>query len=158
MTRTPTWTELVVARLPPEEQRKYVEHLRYEAIYTDLLVQMRVLLRAKGVTQAELAAKMETSQSAVSRMLNERQTRNLKLETLVRFARALDVDLQESLFDDPVLAPAFTRKRELEQARAVVRGACTWVEAPVQAAVPNFKKFRPTPVTRRPVFGVRTAA
>jgi len=125
-----SWTESLAASLPREERENYTEFLRYEAMYADLVTQMRVLLSSKGVSQKELAERMGTSESAVSRLLNASQVRNLKVETLVRFAKALGVGLQDTFFDDPVLDALLSRSREADVVAAVDRRAATRGDGP----------------------------
>lgn len=89
-----------LAGLAPEQRREYLDALRYEGCYDELATNMRILLRVLGKTQREVAASMATSETALSRLLHGKAVRKAKLETLTKFARALDVDVRD-LWRDP---------------------------------------------------------
>jgi transcriptional regulator with XRE-family HTH domain len=86
--------------LSAAERREYLDILRYEGIYDEIATTMRILLRAAGRTQRAVAEAMGTSETALSRLLSGRSVRTARFDTLVRFAKALDVDVAD-LFGDP---------------------------------------------------------
>jgi transcriptional regulator with XRE-family HTH domain len=66
-----------------------------EALTRALAVQVEAERVRRGLTQAELAELCGTTQSAVARL--ERGTRPPRLDTLLRFANALDCELDVRL-------------------------------------------------------------
>ncbi len=95
--------------LSPEDRKVFLDTIRYEGVYDELATNMRILLRVQGKTQCDVAERMGTSESALSRLLHGKAVRKAKLETLVRFAKAIELDPLD-LFGDlgtkPSLAPA----------------------------------------------------
>jgi DNA-binding XRE family transcriptional regulator len=74
------------------EQKQIMEA---EVKYYDLLVQFREAREEKGITQEELAQKAKINRTTLSKI--ESGLRNATLDTLVRIARALDLNLELSL-------------------------------------------------------------
>ena len=89
-----------LAALAPEQRRAYLDALRYEGCYDELATNMRILVRALGKTQREVAIAMATSETALSRLLHGKVVRKAKLETLTKFAKALDIEVRD-LWRDP---------------------------------------------------------
>lgn len=87
-------------------RRVYLDQLRYDGIYDQIATHMRILIRGLGTTQRDVAAAMGTSETALSRLLRGTSVRRVKLETLVRFARALDVEIEDLLADPSVVIAA----------------------------------------------------
>lgn len=82
------WSEIRARRLPdPERSPDYVAAGR--AI--EIGEQVRRIREARGLSQAELARRMATSQSAIARL--EAGGVDPKVGTLERLTRALDADL-----------------------------------------------------------------
>ena len=82
------WSEIRARRLPdPERSAAYVAADR--AI--KLGEQVRRIREARGLSQADLARRMATSQSAIARL--EAGGVDPKIGTLERLSRALDADL-----------------------------------------------------------------
>jgi transcriptional regulator with XRE-family HTH domain len=92
-----------IAALPEDERAAARAHARYGAVHQRLVQDMRILLRAHAVSQRDLAQRMGTSESAISRMLDDETARGIKLDTIVRFAEAIGVDVAPSFFVDSVL-------------------------------------------------------
>jgi len=86
---------------------------------------------ALGISQADLARKMEVSPAYVSQVLNG-QKRNLQLETMVRFSRAVGSILQISLVKE---GKEVARVLDYETA-ALVDGLSDRGRARAQAASP----------------------
>ncbi|MEY3015140.1 MAG: Helix-turn-helix domain [Pseudomonadota bacterium] len=92
-----------IAALPEGDRAAARAHARYGAVHQRLVQDMRILLRAHAVSQRDLAERMGTSESAISRMLDDEAARGIKLDTIVRFAEAIGVDVAPSFFVDPAL-------------------------------------------------------
>ena len=71
----------------------FLDAIRYEGVFDEVATNMRICLRRAGLTQREAAARLGTSETALSRMLRGRNVKNVKFETVVRFARAVGVDV-----------------------------------------------------------------
>jgi len=113
---------------------------------TDIGRQLREARRAKGLTQAELAQRVECQQSAVSMMESGRMTA-LAHETLVRIAAELGLSLENTAAKP---APAVTSS-------ALGRAYCTDPECPsnIPFVVSGALIFWPRP---QPVAGGRHCA
>ncbi|MCB9738727.1 MAG: helix-turn-helix domain-containing protein [Deltaproteobacteria bacterium] len=139
-----------IAALPEDERAAARAHARYGAVHQRLVQDMRILLRAHGVSQRDLAERMGTSESAISRMLDDETARGIKLDTIVRFAEAIGVDVAASFFVDPALVAP---KPQLPR---------VW-NVPVAASLPGAWKCiasetRPTPKSKHESADVLVAA
>jgi predicted transcriptional regulator len=85
--KTHKWSSIKAARFSPEE----IEKIRREAIQGLLEEDLRALREAAGVTQEELAEKVEVDQSQISRL--ERQG-DVRVSLLKRYVEALGGELQ----------------------------------------------------------------
>lgn len=116
--------------LPAEERAAAEAHARYGAFHHRLIGDMRILLRSKGISQRELAKRMGTTESAISRLLDEDGARGVQAETIVRFAEALGVDLAPSWFaSERLVAPAPVESSRWSVA-AASQAATTWSPRP----------------------------
>lgn len=87
-----TYTQLKRQILRDKEVKRAYEALRPEFTLVHMLIQRRL---NRGLTQAELAKKIGTKQSAISRL--ESGQHNPTLGILRKIAEALDADLKISL-------------------------------------------------------------
>ncbi len=87
------WKELRVRLLSDPEVRRHYEELAPAYQPVAAMVEQR---RRLGITQEDLAKRMGTSQSVVSRLESGRFV-NVTLRTLERMARVLDCSLQIDL-------------------------------------------------------------
>jgi predicted transcriptional regulator len=85
--KTHKWSSIKAERFSPEE----IEKIRREAIQGLLEEDLRALREAAGVTQEELAEKVEVDQSQISRL--ERQG-DVRVSLLKRYVEALGGELQ----------------------------------------------------------------
>lgn len=83
-----SWAKIRTARMAEPEVRAGYERARRAF---ELGARVRQLREAAGLSQAELARRMGTSQSMIARL--EAGGADPKLDTLERVSRALDVDL-----------------------------------------------------------------
>lgn len=75
----------------------------------ELLDQFLKARAAQGLTQAEVAARIGTTQSAVARMESGRGKHSPSLATLSRYAEALGCQLQVKLVRKPRIAKVIAR-------------------------------------------------
>lgn len=92
----------------PEIRRKY-EKLKEEFELLDEILKARA---ATGLTQAELAERIGTTQSAVARMETAIGKHSPSIATLKRYASALGYRLQLRLVKEQVQTTRSTRTRE----------------------------------------------
>lgn len=85
--KTHKWSSIKAERFSPEE----IEKLRREAVQDLVEQDLRALREAAGVTQEELAARVELDQSQISRL--ERQG-DARVSLLKRYVEALGGELQ----------------------------------------------------------------
>ena len=81
------------------DRHAFLESIRYDGFADDVATNMRILLRIQGYTQREVAERMGTSETALSRLLKGKAVRRAKLDTFIRFAQAIGVDVSD-VFDD----------------------------------------------------------
>jgi len=72
------------------KDRKFRASLLITRFLADLLIEMEL----KGISQAELAKKLGITEAAVSKFLHQDMDNNPKIETLLKYAEALDISLQ----------------------------------------------------------------
>ncbi len=103
----------------PDVRRKY-EGLREEFEILDEILKARA---EAGVTQAELAARMGTTQSAVARLETARGKHSPSIETLKRYASALGYRLQVRLVKEEGLTTVgeMTRSAPVDASTLLVR-------------------------------------
>jgi predicted transcriptional regulator len=82
------WSDIKAERYTPEQ----IEKLRQEALRDLLEADLRALREAAGLTQEEIAEKVEVDQSQISRL--ERQGGDTRLSILKRYVEALGGELQ----------------------------------------------------------------
>lgn len=87
------------AAMPAADCQAFLESIRYDGFADDVATNMRILLRIQGCTQREVAERMGTSETALSRLLKGKAVRRAKLDTFIRFAQAIGVDVSD-VFDD----------------------------------------------------------
>jgi len=92
MAQRATWNEVKARRLETPAQREGYERARRAFVLGD---QMRGLRNARGLTQAQLAERMGTTQSVIARL--EAGERVPTLVTLERVAAALNAVLEVHL-------------------------------------------------------------
>jgi predicted transcriptional regulator len=85
--KTHKWSDIKAERFSPEE----IEKIRKEALRDLLEEDLRALREAAGVTQEELAEKVDVDQSQISRL--ERQG-DARISLLKRYVEALGGELQ----------------------------------------------------------------
>lgn len=73
--------------------KEFKEAFEKEEIYADLAIQIAKLRQKKGLTQAELAKVLHTTQQTISR-LEDPRNKSLSLNTLIEVAHALDKHLK----------------------------------------------------------------
>jgi predicted transcriptional regulator len=86
--KTHKWNDIKAERFNPEEIKK----IRQDALRELLEEDLRALREAAGVTQEEIAAKVEVDQSQISRL--ERQGGDVRVSLLKRYIEALGGELQ----------------------------------------------------------------
>ncbi len=96
----------------PEVRREY-EKLREEFELLDEILKARA---EAGLTQAELAERIGTTQSAVARMETAIGKHSPSIATLKRYASALGYRLQLRLVKEEDLTMRLTRRREKSRA------------------------------------------
>jgi transcriptional regulator with XRE-family HTH domain len=79
--------EAVFARIPGSRQHAIDAQTRALLVHT-----LAIIRKQRGLTQGEIALRMNTTQSAVSDL--EKGIKDPRLSTLQRYARALDLELQ----------------------------------------------------------------
>ena len=89
----------------PDVRREY-ERLKEEFEFLDEILKARA---KAGLTQAELAARIGTTQSAVARLETAMGKHSPSIGTLKRYASALGYRLQVRLIKDQGLAPRSIR-------------------------------------------------
>jgi DNA-binding XRE family transcriptional regulator len=82
------WSDIKAERYTPEQ----IEKLRQEALRDLLEADLRALREAAGLTQEEIAEKVDVDQSQISRL--ERQGADTRLSILKRYVEALGGELQ----------------------------------------------------------------
>jgi transcriptional regulator with XRE-family HTH domain len=75
------------------QDAEYAAEYRRTQPFADLTMQLIRYRTEAGVTQAALARKLKTTQSVISRLESFEYT-GMKLETLLNYANALDLDVQ----------------------------------------------------------------
>jgi transcriptional regulator with XRE-family HTH domain len=68
------------------------------AVSADFVAQIEKTMESAGISQATLAQKLEVSEGAVSKILNNPQ--NLKLRTMITYAKALDLKISVVAYND----------------------------------------------------------
>lgn len=80
-----------------EEDREFRWNFEEEKIKLQLAEELDRVREERGLTQQDLAEHCRTTQSAISRFLNGQDTRSPQLDTLIKLADAVDMELRISL-------------------------------------------------------------
>jgi transcriptional regulator with XRE-family HTH domain len=99
------------AAMAPADRQAFLASIRYDGFADDLATNMRILLRIQGCTQREVAERMGTSETALSRLLKGKAVRRAKLDTFIRFAKAIGVDVLDVFDDVDVVVQRLNTKR-----------------------------------------------
>jgi predicted transcriptional regulator len=86
--KTHRWSDLKAERFSKRE----IESIRKEALQDLLEEDLRALREAAGITQEEIAVRINLAQSQISRL--ERQGSDLRISFLKRYVEALGGELQ----------------------------------------------------------------